>query len=77
MISAYYFLLTTIHAIFFPRVFFSHFCSFTVVWKLGFGVGGVGLGFEDRGFQLMGFFWACGVGPSGLFGVGALYINIE
>ena len=28
------------------------------------------------GFPLMGF-GACGVGPSGSFGVGALYINIK
>ena len=55
---------------FFPRLF-----SFLLIYgglEVG-GVGGVGLGFGGWGFQLMGF-WACGVGPSGLFGVGALYI---
>ena len=54
-----------------------------VVW--GFGVGvvdcffwglGLGLGFWGWSFQLMGF-GACGVGPSGFVGVGALYINIK
>ena len=64
-----------------PRVIiyiFSPFCSyFGGLGGWGFGVGvldwvsGVGL-FS----QLMGF-WACGVGPSGFFGVGALYSNIE
>ena len=61
---------------FFPRVIiyiYSAFCSYFG----GFGVGvldwvsGVGL-FS----QLMGF-WAFCVGPSGFFGVGALYSNIE
>ena len=52
---------------------FPLFCSYYG----GFGggvldwVSGVGL-FS----QLMGF-CACGVGPSGFFGVGALYLNIE
>ena len=35
-----------------------------------------GLWFWGWSFQLMGF-GACGVGPSGFFGIGALYINIE
>ena len=35
-----------------------------------------GFGVCDRGFPWMGF-GACGVGLSGVFGVGALYINIE
>ena len=38
-----------------------------VAW--GFGVGGLRLGFGDRGLQLMGF-EACGVGPSGFLGFG-------
>ena len=44
------------------------FFSFLLIYSLG-------LGFWGRGFQLMGF-WACGMGPSGFIGVGALYINI-
>ena len=57
---------------FFPRVilynFFSYFGSFMVVWGLGFWVWGLILGFWGWGFQLMGF-GACGVGPSGFFGL--------
>mgnify|MGYP001804255686 CR=1 FL=1 len=45
-----------------------------VVWDLGFWGRGLILGFWGSGFQLMGF-GACGVGPSGLFKVGALYLN--
>ena len=55
---------------------FSHFCSFMVVCGLGFLGWVLELGFWGWGFQLMGF-GACGVGPSGFFGVGALCINIE
>ena len=65
--------------IFFPGLFFtifSYFGSFMVVWGLGFWGWGLILGFWGWGFQLMGF-GACGVGPSGFFWVGALYINIK
>ena len=57
---------------FFPGLFFkifSYFCSFMVVWGLGFWGWGLILGFWGWGFQLMGF-GACGVGPSGFFGFG-------
>ena len=60
-----------LHNIFFPGLFltfFLHFNSIIVVW-------GLELGFWGCGFLLMRF-WACGVGPSGVFGVGALYISI-
>ena len=63
--------------IFFPGlffIFFSYFGSFLVVWGLGFWGWGLLLGFWGWGFQLVGF-GACGVGPSGFFGLG-LYINI-
>ena len=56
--------------IFFPGllfIFFSYFGSFMVVRGLGFWGLGLILGFW--GFQLMGF-GACGVGPSGFFGLG-------
>ena len=58
--------------IFFPGLFFiifSYYCSFMVVWGLGFGGWGLILGFWGWGFQLMGF-GACGVGPSGFLGFG-------
>ena len=41
---------------------FSHFCSFMVIWGLGFWGWGHGLGLWGSGFQLMGF-WACCVRP--------------
>ena len=67
------------NAIFLSQVyhvyFFSHFCSFMVVWGSGFWGWGLGLGFWGWGFQLMGF-RACGVGPTGVFGVGVLH-NIK
>ena len=47
-----------------------------VIWGLRPRGWGLGLGFWGWGFQLMGF-GASGVGPSGVFGVGALYINVE
>ena len=59
--------------IFFPGLsfmIFSYFGSFMVFWGWG-----LILGFWDWGFQLMGF-GACGMGPSGFFWVGALYINL-
>ena len=40
-----------------------------VVWGLGFLDLGLRLGFWGWGFQLLGF-GACGVGPSGLRGLG-------
>ena len=46
-----------------------------VVWGLGFWGWDLILGFCGWDFQLMGF-GASGVGPSGFFGVQALYINI-
>ena len=57
---------------FFPGLFFiifSYFGSFMVVWGLGFWGWGLILGIWGWGFQLMGF-GACGVGPSGFFGLG-------
>ena len=57
---------------FFPGLFFiifSYYGSFRVVWGLGFGGGGLILGFWGWGFQLMGF-GAYGVGPSGFFEFG-------
>ena len=57
---------------FFPGlffIFFSYFCSFMVVWGLGFWGWGLILGFWGWGFQFMGF-GACGAGPSGFFGFG-------
>ena len=53
--------------LFFPGLFFiifSYFGSFMVVWGWG-----LILSFWGWGFQLMGF-GACGVGPSGFFGLG-------
>ena len=47
-----------------------------VVLGLGFWGWALGLGLWGWGFRLIEF-GACGVGPSGLFGVWALYINIE
>ena len=47
-----------------------------MVWRLGFWGRGLELCFWGWGFQLMGF-RAYGVGPSGFFGVGAFYINLE
>ena len=44
-----------------------------VVWGLGLGSW---IGFFGLGFQLK-WFVACGVGPSGFFGVGTLFTNIE
>ena len=67
-------------AVFSSQVYFSSslpiYCGFGVgvgVWGWGLGLG---LGIWGWGFQLMGF-WACDVGPSGVFAVGALCINIE
>ena len=63
-------------AIFFPRVILYNFFLFLPIYGgLGFLGCGVILGFWGWGFQLMGF-GACGVGPSGFFGLG-LYINIK
>ena len=46
------------------------------VWGLGLWGWGLELGFWSWSFQLI-VFRDCGVGPSGFFGVGALYIDIE
>ena len=57
-------------AIFFSQVYSSYFfLIFAHLWW--FGVLGLGsyIGFLGWGFQLMGF-GACGVGPSGFFGLG-------
>ena len=56
-------------------IFFSLFCSFMVVWRLRIRGWGLELCFWDWGFQSMGL-WACGVRPSVVFGVGALYKDI-
>ena len=64
--------LSNFPVLFFPGlffIFFPHFCSFMVVWGLGFWGWGLILGFWGWGFQLMGF-GVCGVGPSGFFGFG-------
>ena len=48
-----------------------------VVWGLGFSeLGSWRIGLLGLWFQLMGF-GVCGVGLSGLFWDGTLYINIE
>ena len=63
--------------IIFPMVIFYTFFSF--LWWLGgwsFGVWVLNRVFGVGVFLLVGF-WACGVGPSGFFGVGALYKIIE
>ena len=62
-------------AIFFPRVILYNFFLFLLIYG-GLGFWGLILGFWGWGFQLM-WFGACGVGPSGFFQVGALYINIK
>ena len=62
---------------FFHRVILcTFFLYFPIYGRFKVGVLGLGswIGFLGLGFQLMGF-WACGVGPAGLFGVG--YIKIE
>ena len=57
-------------AMFFPRVILYNFVLFLLIYGgLGFWGWGFILGFWGWGFQLMGF-GACGVGPSGLFGLG-------
>ena len=60
------------NAQFFPWVILYIFFSFFLIYG-GLEVGvfglGLGLGFWGWGLQLMGF-EACGVGPSGFFGVG-------
>ena len=54
-------------------IFFSHFCSFMVVWGLGLGSQIWLLG---SGSQLKGS-WACGVRSFGIFWVAALYKRIK
>ena len=62
--------LRVIPAIFFPKVILYNFFSFWLIFGgLEFLGWGLILGFGGRGFQLMGF-GACGVGPSGFFGLG-------
>ena len=56
--------------------FFLKFAHLWWFWVLGFWGWGLGLGFWGWGIQLM-WFGACGLGPSGLLGVVALYINIK
>ena len=73
-----YILFSNFNTIFFPRVILYIFLSILLIYGgLRFGVWGLclELGFWGLGFQLIGF-WACGVRPSGVFGVEALYINI-
>ena len=55
-------------AIFFPRFILCNYFSNLLIYG--------GLGFWGWGIQLM-WFRACGVGPSGLLGVVALYINMK
>ena len=62
-------------AIFFPRVILYTFFSFLLIYGgSGFGVLELGswIGFLRLGFSVDG---ACGMGPAGFFGVGALYIK--
>ena len=56
--------------IFFPRVILYNFFFFLLIYGgLGFWGWCLILGFWGWGIQLMGF-GACGVGPSGFFGLG-------
>ena len=60
------------HLYFFSGFFFiifSYICSFMVVKGSGFWSWGLRLGLLDWSFQLSRF-GACGVGPSGFFGLG-------
>ena len=62
---------------YFPMVILNTFFHFWWwFWGSSFGVGTSNRVF-GVGFFLLEGFWACGVGPSGFFGVGALYIIIE
>ena len=55
---------------FFPRIILNTFFLFLLIYGcLGFWGWGLVLGFWGWGFQLMGF-GACGVSPSGFFGLG-------
>ena len=63
------------YAKYFPGLFFLLFFSLLPIYGWS-GFWGLGLGFWGWDCQLMGL-WACGVGPSLFFGVGAFYINIE
>ena len=66
--------MTVMVDMFFPGLFFTFFFSFLLIYGgLGFWRWGLELCFW--GFQLMGF-RACGVRSSGVFGVGAIYMNI-
>ena len=57
-------------AIFFPGLFLGIFLkNFAHLWWFGVRGWGLRLGFWGWGFQLMEF-GACGVGPSGFFGLG-------
>ena len=50
-------------------ILFSHYCSFMVVWGLGFRCWGLEFGFGGWGFLLIGF-GAGGVGSSLFLGLG-------
>ena len=59
-----------IYAIFFPRVILYNFVLFFAhLWWFGVLEFGSYRGYLGWGFQLMGF-GACGVGPSGYYGLG-------
>ena len=62
-------------AIFFSQGYSLLFFLFLLIYG-GLGFWGLLIGFKGWGFQLM-WFGACGVGPSGFFQVGVLYINIK
>ena len=66
----------TMDAIFSPQGYFL--LVFAHLWLFGVGILGLGswIGFFEVGF-LVDVVWACGVRPSGLFRVWALYINME
>ena len=64
---------------FFPGLFFtifSYFCSFMVVWGLGFLGWGSYIGFLRYGCSVIGI-WGLRCGAFWVFGNGALYINIK
>ena len=64
---------------FFRFILYNFFLIFAHLWfgVLGLGWPGVLDWFFGVGVFSWRGFWACGVGPSGFFWVGALYVNIK